>query len=165
MTDAAVNFDDLPEHVARYLEGPPVFVPGYHASHIMAAAILAGRLEQSPHLLIVGAGGGVEVARLAEHLPESRFTAVDPAENMVIAAAQAGQQAVNFGAVAGEIGFANRWLLVKTYMDRVADHCSSVMLTKWQGKLGGAAVSTPGHCWIMQQHLNINGVPTKGAAE
>lgn len=77
----------------------------------------------------------------------------------LIAAAQDGQRTVNFGAVAGEIGFANRWLLVKTYMDRVADHCAAIMLDKWKGKLGGAAVSTPGHCWIMQEHLNINGVP------
>jgi glyoxylase-like metal-dependent hydrolase (beta-lactamase superfamily II) len=77
----------------------------------------------------------------------------------LIAAAQEGQRAVNFGAVAGEVGFANRWLLVKTYMDRVADHCAGIMLEKWKGKLGGAAVSTPGHCWIMQEHLNINGIP------
>ncbi len=81
----------------------------------------------------------------------------------LIAAAQAGQKVINFGAVAGEVGFANRWLLVKTYMDRVADHCTGVMLAKWMGKLGGAAVSTPGHCWIMQEHLNINGLPAKGS--
>jgi len=77
----------------------------------------------------------------------------------LIAAAKAGQQAVDFGAVAGEIGYANRWLLVKTYMDRVADHCASSMLERWRGRLGGAAVSTPGHCWVMQEHLNINGTP------
>lgn len=78
-----MNFDDLPEHVARYLEGPPVFIPGYHASHTMAAAVLAERLDADPHLLIVGAGGGVEVERFAEHLPQSRFTAIDPAESMI----------------------------------------------------------------------------------
>jgi glyoxylase-like metal-dependent hydrolase (beta-lactamase superfamily II) len=77
----------------------------------------------------------------------------------LIAAAQAGQRATNFGAVAGEIGFANRWLLVKTYMDRVADHCAASMIDRWRTRLGGAAVSTPGHCWVMQEHLNINGVP------
>ena len=46
----------------------------------------------------------------------------------LIAAAQADQLSVNFGAVAGEVGFANRWLLVKTYMDRVADHCAATMI-------------------------------------
>lgn len=77
----------------------------------------------------------------------------------LIAAAQVGQRAVDFGAVASEIGFANRWLLVKTYMDRVAAHCANSMLARWRGKLGGAAVSTPGHCWVMQEHLSINGIP------
>lgn len=77
----------------------------------------------------------------------------------LIAAAQAGQRATDFGAVVGETGFANRWLLVKTYMDRVADHCAASMIERWRSRLGGAAVSTPGHCWIMQEHLNINGIP------
>jgi glyoxylase-like metal-dependent hydrolase (beta-lactamase superfamily II) len=81
----------------------------------------------------------------------------------LVAAAQAGQRAVNFGAVAGEVGFANRWLLVKTYMDRVADHCANNMIERWRTRLGGAAVSTPGHCWIMQEHLNINGMPAINA--
>jgi glyoxylase-like metal-dependent hydrolase (beta-lactamase superfamily II) len=82
----------------------------------------------------------------------------------LVAAAQDGQRSVNFVAVAGEIGFANRWLLVKTYMDRVADHCATTMIEHWRGRLGGAAVSTPGHCWIIQEHLNINGVPATAAA-
>jgi glyoxylase-like metal-dependent hydrolase (beta-lactamase superfamily II) len=77
----------------------------------------------------------------------------------LIAAAQAGKASVDFYAVAGEIGFANRWLLVKTYMDRVADACSAIMIPKWRDTLAGTHVSTPGHCWIMQEHLNINGLP------
>lgn len=78
-----MNFDELPEHVAHYLEGPPMFIPGYHASHAMAAAVLTQRLGADPHLLIVGAGGGVEVERFAEQLQGSRFTAIDPAESMI----------------------------------------------------------------------------------
>jgi glyoxylase-like metal-dependent hydrolase (beta-lactamase superfamily II) len=79
----------------------------------------------------------------------------------LVASAQAAQREVQFGDVATEIGFANRWLLVKTYMDRVADHCAASMMQRWPQRLGGAAVSTPGHCWVMQEHLNINGVPTE----
>jgi tRNA (cmo5U34)-methyltransferase len=78
-----MNFDALPEHVARYLEGPPVFVPGYHASHVVAASILAQRTGQEPDILVVGAGGGVEVAALAGHLPSSSFTAIDPSSSMI----------------------------------------------------------------------------------
>jgi glyoxylase-like metal-dependent hydrolase (beta-lactamase superfamily II) len=83
----------------------------------------------------------------------------------LVAAAREGQRAVDFMAVASETGFANRWLLVKTWMDRVADTCTRTMLGKWEGRLGGAAVSTPGHCWIMQEHLNINGLPPVPAAD
>ncbi|WP_066531270.1 MBL fold metallo-hydrolase [Erythrobacter sp. CCH5-A1] len=82
----------------------------------------------------------------------------------LVAAARAAQGKVDFLAVAGETGFANRWLLVKTWMDRVADACTATMLGKWEGKLGGASVSTPGHCWIMQEHLNINGLPAAETA-
>jgi glyoxylase-like metal-dependent hydrolase (beta-lactamase superfamily II) len=77
----------------------------------------------------------------------------------LIAAASSGKAGVDFYAVAGETGFANRWLLVKTYMDRIADTCSAIMIPKWQDTLAGTHVSTPGHCWIMQEHLNINGMP------
>jgi hypothetical protein len=45
-------------------------------------------------------------------------------------------------------------------MDRVADVCSSTMIDKWSKRLAGAHVSTPGHCWPMQEHLGINGLPT-----
>jgi glyoxylase-like metal-dependent hydrolase (beta-lactamase superfamily II) len=82
----------------------------------------------------------------------------------LIAAAKTGKATVNFGQVAGEIGFANRWLLVKSYMDRVADVCSQTMIDKWAKRLAGAHVSTPGHCWIMQEHLGINGLPATARA-
>lgn len=78
-----LNFDDLPDHVARYHDGPPVFVPGYHASHRIAAAILNQRLGSAPHVLVVGAGGGVEVAAFAQHVPGIRLTAIDPSKAMV----------------------------------------------------------------------------------
>jgi glyoxylase-like metal-dependent hydrolase (beta-lactamase superfamily II) len=77
----------------------------------------------------------------------------------LIAAVKVGKETVNFGVVAGDVGFANRWLLVKSYMDRVSDVCSAKMIEKWSKRLAGAHVSTPGHCWIMQEHLGINGLP------
>lgn len=83
----------------------------------------------------------------------------------LIDAAKAAKAAVDFNAVAAEIGYANRWLLVKTYMDRVAAACSDTMIPKWAGTLAGTHVSTPGHCWIMQEHLNINGLPMASRSE
>ncbi|NJS14104.1 MAG: class I SAM-dependent methyltransferase [Sphingopyxis sp.] len=82
-TNAPFCFDDHQAHVARYLEGPPIFMPGYHASHDIAAAVLQQRLGPQPHLLVVGAGGGVELGRFALHLPDSRYTAIDPSAAMI----------------------------------------------------------------------------------
>jgi glyoxylase-like metal-dependent hydrolase (beta-lactamase superfamily II) len=96
------------------------------------------------HLSRVGKRSDIEMAK----------TYVDE----LVLAAQEGQKTVDFMAVAQETGFANRWLLVKTYMDRVAEKCSEIMIPKWSKSLAGSHVSTPGHCWIMQEHLNINGV-------
>lgn len=82
----------------------------------------------------------------------------------LIAAGRRARERVDFASVAREIGFANRWLLVKTYMDRVADVCSSIMIERWSTRLAGTHVSTPGHCWIMQEHLGINGLPSVARA-
>ena len=73
--------------------------------------------------------------------------------------ANEGRATVNFYDIAKSTGWENKWLLVKTYMDAVADHCAEKMIAKWGSQLGGADVSTPGHCWIMQEFLNINGEP------
>ena len=40
-----------------------------------------------------------------------------------------------------------------------SNHCATKVIAKWGDKLGGADVSTPGHCWVMQEYLNINGMP------
>jgi glyoxylase-like metal-dependent hydrolase (beta-lactamase superfamily II) len=72
--------------------------------------------------------------------------------------AQEGLDTVDFYAVAKKVGWTNKWLLVKTYMDEVAQHCSDKMLPLWRTRLGGADVSTPGHCWLMQEHISINGI-------
>jgi tRNA (cmo5U34)-methyltransferase len=77
------NFGDVPEHVARYPDGPPVFVPGYEASHFMAAAVLAARIGEQAELLVIGAGGGIEMAAFARHCPDWRMTGVDPSQAML----------------------------------------------------------------------------------
>ncbi len=79
---AASAFGDQ-DFVAQYDRGPPLFIPGYHASHDMAAALLTPALPENAHLLIIGAGGGAEIAAFAGHAPAWRYTAVDPARQML----------------------------------------------------------------------------------
>ena len=59
--------DDLP--VARYLDGPPRFLPGLEALHRMTGILLAERVPEQASLLVLGAGGGMELKALAEAHP------------------------------------------------------------------------------------------------
>ncbi len=71
--------------------------------------------------------------------------------------AEEAHKEVDFMASAQKTGFTDKWKMVKGYQDAIADACTKKMLAKWDGKLGGAATNTPTHCWIMQEHLYING--------
>jgi len=77
------DFDAVPEHVRTYDKGPPLFVPAYEASHTMAATVLSDRIGSTADLLIVGAGGGIEIAHFARYFPQWRFTGVDPSQAML----------------------------------------------------------------------------------
>jgi tRNA (cmo5U34)-methyltransferase len=85
--DAAANallahFSD-PDAVARYAAGPPRFVPGFADLHRMTRILLAEQAEQDARVLVVGAGGGLELKALAEAEPRWRFVGVDPAAEML----------------------------------------------------------------------------------
>jgi tRNA (cmo5U34)-methyltransferase len=77
------NFAD-PEFVAKYVEkGPPAFVPG-HAGLLQAiGVVLNERVPADGHVLVVGAGGGLDTRSLAKAGPGWRFTGVDPAARML----------------------------------------------------------------------------------
>jgi tRNA (cmo5U34)-methyltransferase len=72
-----------PQAVARYAEGPPRFVPGFSDLHRMAAILLAERVPQYGHLLVLGAGGGLELKAFAETQPGWTFEGVDPSAEML----------------------------------------------------------------------------------
>ena len=76
-----------PEAVARYADGPPRFVPGFADLHRMTAILLAERAPAEAHVLVVGAGGGLELQALANAQPSWTFTGVDPAPEMLKLAA------------------------------------------------------------------------------
>lgn len=77
-----------PDAAARYAENPPRFVPGLVGLHRMAGILLAEQAPQDGHLLVLGAGGGMELKAFADSQPAWRFTGVDPSAEMLAVAAQ-----------------------------------------------------------------------------
>lgn len=76
------SFSD-PQAVARYAEGPIRQVPGFLALQQMAMLLLAESVPANGHVLVVGAGGGLELKAFADAQPEWRFTGVDPSAEML----------------------------------------------------------------------------------
>jgi tRNA (cmo5U34)-methyltransferase len=76
------GFSD-PEAVARYMEGPRRFVPGLADLHRMTAILLGERAPPDAKVLVLGAGGGLELKALAEAHPGWTFVGVDPAKPML----------------------------------------------------------------------------------
>ena len=72
---------------SSYLEGPPRQVPGYHSLHRMVAILLAEQLPEKASVLVLGAGGGLEIKALAEAQSDWSFEGVDPAAGMLELAA------------------------------------------------------------------------------
>jgi len=72
-----------PEAVARYADGPRRFVPGLEAMHQMCGLLLAERAPRDARVLVVGAGGGLELKALAGAHPGWTFVGVDPAGEML----------------------------------------------------------------------------------
>lgn len=77
-----------PEAVARYLDGPRRFVPALADLHRMTGVLLAERAPADAKVLVLGAGGGLELKALAEAHPGWRFVGVDPSGPMLALAAQ-----------------------------------------------------------------------------
>ena len=86
MTDGNQAFLEMfldRERVAGYAEGPPRFMPGMEAVHRMTSILLSEHAPAAAHVLVLGAGGGLELRALAEAQPGWRFTGVDPAGPML----------------------------------------------------------------------------------
>lgn len=82
MKELVARFSD-PAAVARYAEGPARSVPGYADLHRMTGILLAERAPQDARILVLGAGGGLELKALAEAYPGWTFVGVDPAAEML----------------------------------------------------------------------------------
>ena len=76
------HFSD-PAAVARYAEGPPRFVPGFADMQRMSGILLAERAPDNARVLVLGAGGGLELKAFATAQPGWSFDGVDPADAML----------------------------------------------------------------------------------
>lgn len=76
------GFDD-PAAVARYAENPPRLVPGFSDLQRMTRLLLAETAPADGRILVVGAGGGLELRAFAEAQPGWRFVGVDPSMEML----------------------------------------------------------------------------------
>lgn len=72
-----------PQAVAQYAEGPPRIVPGFVDMQRMATLLLAERVSEKGRILVLGAGGGLELKVFAESHPDWTFDGIDPLEAML----------------------------------------------------------------------------------
>ena len=77
-----------PQAVARYAEGPLRQVPGFLALQQMSQLLLAEHVPLEGRVLVLGAGGGLELKAFAEAHPGWRLLGVDPAAPMLALAEQ-----------------------------------------------------------------------------
>ena len=72
-----------PAMVATYADDTPRKVPGLADLHRMVMLLLSERAQQAAHILVVGAGGGMELKAMAEAQRDWTFTGVDPSAAML----------------------------------------------------------------------------------
>jgi len=77
-----------PEAVAKYAQGPPRIVPGFADLQRMTALLLAEQAPDNARVLVLGAGGGLEVKAFAEAYAGWTFDGVDPSAEMLSLAGQ-----------------------------------------------------------------------------
>lgn len=85
--------------VKSYLEGPPRQVPGFSSLHRMAAMLMTERAPQNGRVLVLGAGGGLELRAFADAQAGWTFDGVDPSADMLQLARQVAHEH------GGRIGF------------------------------------------------------------
>ncbi|VVM43850.1 Carboxy-S-adenosyl-L-methionine synthase [Pseudomonas fluorescens] len=83
-----MSFFSDPDAVANYAERPVKQVPGFQALQTMATLLLAERAPTDARVLVLGAGGGLELKVFAQARPDWRFVGVDPSAPMLALARQ-----------------------------------------------------------------------------
>jgi tRNA (cmo5U34)-methyltransferase len=88
MTQSTPSHFSDPTAITRYAEGPRRNVPGYDGLLRMSRILLAEHVPADGRVLVVGAGGGLELEDMALAHPGWRFDGVDPSQPMLDLAAQ-----------------------------------------------------------------------------
>lgn len=89
-----------PAMVGRYADVTPQRVPGFFDLHRMALILLSEQAPEDAEILVLGAGGGLELKTFAEARPNWSFAGVDPSQPMLDLAAD----------VLGPLGSRVRWV-------------------------------------------------------
>lgn len=77
-----------PGMIASYVQSTPYKVPGFADLHRMAMLLLGECAPETADILVVGAGGGLELKAFAEAQPRWSFVGVDPSDEMLDLARQ-----------------------------------------------------------------------------
>lgn len=72
-----------PAAVAAYANGPPRMVPGFADMQRMCLLLLAESAPPDARILVLGAGGGLELEVFANAQPQWQFDGVDPSDEML----------------------------------------------------------------------------------
>lgn len=103
MAEVLKSFSD-PQAVAKYTDGPVRFVPGFADLHRMTGILLGEHTPADARVLVLGAGGGLELRALAEMHSGWTFEGVDPAAEMLKLAAK------NLGPLAERVHFVEGYI-------------------------------------------------------
>lgn len=80
--DPSAHFND-PMAVSAYADKARRLVPGWADLQKMVALLVAERAPEQARVLVIGAGGGVELKVFAEMYPPWHFVGVDPSKPML----------------------------------------------------------------------------------
>ncbi|MEQ5777315.1 class I SAM-dependent methyltransferase [Thalassospira sp. NFXS8] len=76
------TFSD-PDIISSYAEMVERNVPALHDLHRMVSLLLAEKAPSDGRILVLGAGGGLELRAMARQKPDWRFDGVDPSAQML----------------------------------------------------------------------------------
>ena len=72
-----------PALVSSYVRDTPRKIPGLADLHRMTTQLLSEQAAGAAQMLVIGAGGGLEIRAMARARPDWRFTGVDPSPAML----------------------------------------------------------------------------------